>query len=259
MTDFHIHVGQFHERYYDPALVLETVFQAGVEELVFSSTTSCKADVRYTQVEKELARALKNCPAGRARPLFWYIPSYKRQGVSVETAMTGLSYSGFKLHPRAQLWDMTNSAHLDALHGLFDFADRGALPVLIHTGPDKMDEAALFSAFFGHYPRARFILSHARPLDQALSLMTEHPNVYCDTAFVSLGSIRRITACGLAAKIVPGSDFPITHYFRAAVDAAGKRCSLKEQYGKDVTHLRLYTSSGISAGAGTSPCPLALT
>jgi predicted TIM-barrel fold metal-dependent hydrolase len=144
----------------------------------------------------------------------------------VAKAFDSLPYAGLKLHPRAQFWDMADAGHLDILHALFAFADCRAMPALIHTGPDKHDEAGLFRAFFGKYPHVRFILAHARPLEQTLSLMAEHANVYCDTAFVPKTHIRRIAMSGFAERILPGSDFPITHY------QAGRHLSLGDHIRK---------------------------
>jgi len=227
VTDWHIHTGQFRELLYPPALVLETVFQAGTDTAFFSSTTTCREGVRYAEVEQELAEALRRSPPDRAKALLWYVPAYAAQGVSVEHAFASLPYAGLKLHPRAQCWNLSDAGHLDILHALFDAADRQSMPALIHTGPDTQDEAGLFGAFFAEYPNVRFILAHARPLEQTLRLMAAHANVYCDTAFVPKTHIRRIVAAGFAEKILAGSDFPITHY------RAGRRCSLREQYKRD--------------------------
>ena len=232
MTDIHIHTGQFREAFYAPAQVLETVFQAGVDTAFFSSTTSCREGITYAEVEKEIGEALRACPPERARPLLWYIPAYADQGVRVESALASLPYAGLKLHPRAQCWDLSRTGHLDMLHGLFDYAHRRSLPALIHTGPDTVDEARRFEEFFRAYPRVRFILAHARPLDQALRLMAKYAHVHCDTAFVPKTHIRRIVQAGFAARLLPGSDFPITHY------QAGRRLSLGDQYKRDVAALR---------------------
>jgi predicted TIM-barrel fold metal-dependent hydrolase len=216
LIDAHIHIGQFEELYYDPLEVLTIVFEAGVDELVFSSATSCKDSISYGEVEAEIATVLSKLGprSPRAKPLFWYVPDYANQGVTVETAMNSLPYCGFKIHPRAHQWDLGNIKTMDILHGLCDYADRKELSILIHTGEDAFEEASKFSALFPEYPGARFILAHGRPLEQTVSLLRRFPNVYCDTAFMPVESFDRIAMEGLAEKAIFGTDFPITHYFQ---------------------------------------------
>jgi len=240
MTDFHLHFGQFREKYYDPAQVMETVFQAGQTEVVFSSTTSCRIGVSYFEVEREVEMALKVCPTGQGFPLLWYTPDYIRQGLTAEMALGSLPYYGFKLHPRAHAWDFTDSKIRGALHGLLDLANQRNLPVWLHTGDDALDEANRFSQFFGLYPHVHFILAHARPLGQSLALMARFPNVYCDTSFMAEGQLKHLAEAGFLERALPGSDFPITHYF------SNKAVSLAEQYITDMKKMTCSTMNWIT-------------
>jgi hypothetical protein len=244
VIDNHIHTGQFYGVYYDPADILSIVFDAGVEELFFSSTTGCGEQVKYAEVEAEINRALKGTSSAHAKPLFWAVPDYTKKGLSVTSAMNGLPYTGIKIHPRANVWDMADMLTLSLAHELFDYADRHGMPVLIHTGYDKLDETNKFSGFFGEYRNARFILAHGRPLDQTLRLMRCFANVYCDTAFMPEKDLRRIVDKGLGVKVLPGSDFPITHYFKNKYPEQNgcENISLAEQYTEDMVRLRNYTA-----------------
>jgi hypothetical protein len=105
VTDTHVHIGQFEDHYYKAEDVFETALEAGtgIERIVFSSTTSCKDDVRYREVEQETAAALALPVWGeKADPLFWFVPAYVSQGVTVERAMGNLPYRGIKIHPLAR-------------------------------------------------------------------------------------------------------------------------------------------------------------
>jgi hypothetical protein len=238
MIDFHVHTGQFNQMWYEPPLVIRTVLEAGVEKLVFTSTTTCGENVKYADVEKEIEGLLSAYGYGSQtiRPFLWYRPDYHQQGLGVERAMQTLPYSGIKIHPRAQNWDLSDKNTLSILHELFGYADQNKLPVLIHTGYDKIDEADRFSRFFPEYPHAKIVLAHCRPFEQVLRLLSANNNVFADTAFVPKKDIQSLIALGFASRIVPGSDFPITHYMnRKEKDTeTNLEDELTDQYGMDL-------------------------
>jgi hypothetical protein len=59
-----------------------------------------------------------------------------------------------------------------------------------------------------------------------------HDKVYGDTAFLSAEGYRRIAEAGFAERLVPGTDFPITHYFNR-----DSEISLEKQYREDLFSL----------------------
>jgi predicted TIM-barrel fold metal-dependent hydrolase len=212
MTEHHINIGQWFERYYTAAEVFEAVFAAGIDRLYFSSTTSCINDIKYAAVEAEIAGALRLYGPEKTKPLLWFRPDYVRQGVTVESAMQALPYAGFKIHPRSNPWDLRNPATVELVRQLFSYADEHQLPVLIHTGQDVFERPSKFAAFFGSYPHARFILAHCRPVDETISLFKRFANVYGDTAFVPAEAVAEIGKRGFAERLYFGTDFPITQY-----------------------------------------------
>jgi predicted TIM-barrel fold metal-dependent hydrolase len=230
MVDSHIHIGQFKNVYYDPLEITDIVISSGMEGLAFSSTTSCKDNVSYREIEKEIARFLSQTPytPETVRPFFWYIPDYISGGIGIENACNVIPYKGIKIHPYAQHWDFENSAHIGALHSLFDYASRGKLPVLIHTGHSGVDSADRFESFFAEYTNTQFILAHSRPLETAVKMLKRYANVFCDTAFVPESCIQKIGKSGLKDKIIFGSDFPITHYYNQEIDP-------RKQYAKELS------------------------
>jgi hypothetical protein len=243
MIDYHVHIGQFEESYYGAGEVFDAVFSNGaVDGLTFSSTSSCVKGAAYSRVEKEIEAALKLCPPGKTQPLFWFVPDYTARGPDIETAMGALPYAGFKLHPYAHNWDFADTARREALHAIFDYASGHALPVLIHTGYSGLDGADRFRPFFSEYPGAVCILAHGRPPGRAVAMLREFPNVYCDTAFMPKEDFGLICGAGFAGRMFPGSDFPITHYFRNKYPREGEtgRLSLGEQYARDVRQMAEY-------------------
>jgi len=133
--DSHIHIGQFREKYYDFEPVFEAIFASGkINEIVYSSTSSCIENVKYNFVAKEMEAVHKKY-SDVANPLFWFIPDYINQGIKIDVAMKGLGYDGFKLHPLGNNWNFeNNTAQMEVLHGIFDYADKNRLSILIHNG-----------------------------------------------------------------------------------------------------------------------------
>lgn len=240
MIDNHIHIGQFEGIYYDPLEVADIVMTAapGITGFAFSSTSSCTEGVSYIRIEKEIADFLERMPYApeAARPFFWFIPDYIKQGVNIENALSVIPYKGIKLHPYVQKWDFENSNHLEALRGLFDYASDAMLPVLIHTGHSGVDSADRFERFFIEYRDVRFVLAHCRPLDTAVRMLETYANVSGDTAFMPEEDTRDLADHGLGHKIIFGTDFPITHYFRTHFPKSREKTdiTLREQYTEDV-------------------------
>jgi predicted TIM-barrel fold metal-dependent hydrolase len=237
MVDHHIHTGQFNETYYDLAEIIEIVMEK-CEGLCFSSTTSCKDGVLYTEVEKEIADTLAGIAwsAETVRPFLWYSPTFVGQGVTVEKAMRNLPYKGIKIHPLADRWDLSDTKKLEIAHDIFEYAGQHKLPVLIHTGPNGVDAPAAFSRFFSLCSETKCILAHCRPTEETIPLLREYPNVYGDTAFLPEENVRKIADENLTHKILPGSDFPITHYFSNKYGNE-KSVTLREQYNRDFAQL----------------------
>jgi hypothetical protein len=215
MIDAHVHIGQFNETWYEPALVIRTILQAGVEKVVFSSTTTCGENITYADVEKEIDGLLSIYGYGTQtiKPLLWYRPDYHKQGLGVEKAMRTLPYGGIKIHPRAQNWDPSDKNTISILHELFGYANQNELPILIHTGYDEIDKADKFSRFFPEYPHAKIVLAHCPTIEWAHPLVSSNSNVFVDTAFADPLVIGALVAFGFPSRIVTGSDFPITHHY----------------------------------------------
>ena len=238
MRDGHIHIGQYADMYYDPLEVADVVMSAGMEGMSFTATSSCKNNILYAEIEKEIESFLSRISytAETIRPFFWYIPDYINQNIKTESAFQSLPYKGIKIHPFAQSWDFDNTRHTEALHSLFDCAAVNKLPVLIHTGHSGIDSADRFEGFMKEYSGAKCILAHCRPLDTTIELLEKYNNVYCDTAFTTQADVRQIILAGFKDKIIFGTDFPITHFFRIKYPKAGEKSpvSLQEKYAEDI-------------------------
>jgi radical SAM protein with 4Fe4S-binding SPASM domain len=173
--------------------------------------------------------------------LFWCVLAYTEQGLTVEAAMRNLPYRGFKIHPRSHAWDLSNTKTLNLAHAIFDYANLHELPVLIHTGVDSLDDPGKFSGYFGSYPKTRFILAHGRALAKTSEILKHFPNVYTDTAFMPEENLLSLSNSGFGKRILPGSDFPITHYFNHSKsniqNTAVYLSGLKKQYKSDLSRM----------------------
>jgi predicted TIM-barrel fold metal-dependent hydrolase len=236
MLDAHVHIGQFQEEYYCFDKIFDIIFNSGVvDSIVYSSTSSCICDVKYDLIRNEISEALKKYPVDVAMPLFWVVPDYINQGITVETAMSELDYSGFKLHPYGNMWDFENDTkQYKMLHEVFDYADKRRMRVLIHTGESGVDRPNRFERFFGEYKNANIVLAHCRPAGEMIKVMQRYPNVSGDTAFANKERIGDVKNAGFGERLILGTDFPITHYFYGR----GSGVSLVEQYKNDLEGLQ---------------------
>jgi len=64
-------------------------------------------------------------------------------------------------------------------------------------------------------------------------MMGKYKNVFCDTSFAPSDRIDQVKNAGFGARIIFGTDFPITHFYYGAK----KGISLEEQYLDDVKDL----------------------
>jgi hypothetical protein len=246
LPNTHIHIGQFKEIYYAAEEVFDAVFTyAGIDRLVFSSTTSCAQGVQYGAVAAEIEAALKHYGPEKTAPLLWFNPVFIDQGINIEQTMNDLPYQGLKLHPLSNNWDFGNQNHDKALRTLFDYAAQNKMPVLIHTGEGDVQSPDRFQAFFGLYPTVRFILAHSRPAHTTIIMLQKYANVYCDSSFAPEESLQKIAAAGFASRILFGSDFPITHYFKTKYPPQGSNSipTLREQYREDTAQIARFSET----------------
>jgi predicted TIM-barrel fold metal-dependent hydrolase len=243
--DVHVHIGQYEDAYYEAEEVFDAVFsRPEVISILYSSTTSCKEGVVYSEVEDEMDCAALCHPKDKScSPLLWYKPEYIAQGVNPLKELENAKgrYGGIKLHPFADNWDFEhNHHHRDVLHCIFGSAGYAFDHIIIHTGESGRDSPGRFLPFFNDYPRAPVILAHGRPADITIKLLRRFEMVCCDTAFMSEESVRTICEAGLSASIYMGSDFPITHYFAKHGPYGENPVLLAEQYARNVAQMKKY-------------------
>lgn len=235
--DYHVHIGQYCKAYYYADRVFSALKAFGTDELWFSSTTSCiyckesaaacvdpavykvapSAFDLYTGIRSEIQDALSAAKelGIRAHALYWVVPDIhfsQTADMSIERVMTETPYAGFKLHPRAQRWDLQDARTAALAEEVFTYAEQHGKRILIHCGDDPCESPRLFEPFIKKHPSVTVQLAHCRPLQETLTMLQNYPNTVCDTAMVSTETVTHIAAAGFASRIVYGSDFPIPHW-----------------------------------------------
>ena len=243
MTDYHIHIGQFYEVYYDAHEIFEIIDslinQTGITRVCYSSTSSCRNDAELILVEEEIAYAQAYVPSRSdfsAEPYLWYIPKYAEQGISVLSATQNFEYCGIKLHSAAQQWDFEKKEHFNSLHQIFQWASDYDKSILIHCGTMQRTRPNRFEFFFREYPQAKVVLAHSNPVAETAEMVNKYQNVFCDIACTKEKNIIQLKQkVNKTKKILFGSDFPINNYYN--VKLFSKNCSLQEQYLEDCSRI----------------------
>lgn len=237
MTDYHVHIGQFNESYYDALevfnIIESTQGQTCVTEVCYSSTSTCREDVKLSLIEEEITYAQSfNSKLLTVKPYLWFIPKYADQGIRVERAAEAFDYYGIKLHPFGQNWDENNATQLNTLHEIFNWCDEKSKTLLIHCGAQICDLPTRFESFFSEYQNAKVILAHSNPVKETVEMVNKYKNVFCDTACVNKNVLKLLlTKVHDKSKIRFGTDFPATHYFDTHI--FGNELSLYEEYLKN--------------------------
>lgn len=235
MTDWHVHIGQYENAYYYADRVFSALKAGGVNELWFSSTTSClyckeaallrndlpllknapSAKELFASVKKEISDALRAAKeiGVTAHALYWVVPEiHFSNATSTSRAIKEIPYEGFKIHPFAQKWDLKDERTANLAERIFCLADKNKMRVLIHCGSDAFMSPRLFEQFIARYPSVQVQLAHCRPADDIIYMMQKYKNVSADISMASEGDIEKIKASGLGGRLLYGSDFPITHW-----------------------------------------------
>lgn len=247
MTDYHVHIGQFENVYYYADRVFSALKSAGVDEAWFSSTTSCifckeseaarsnveiarnapSARELYSAVRDEVKDALRAASeiGLKAHALYWVVPEVHFAGAAmVESAMaekvddSNFLYEGFKIHTRAQNWDLSDGATAKLAEEIFSYAEKHGSRIVIHSGEDAETLPTHFEPFIAQHPSVTVQLAHLRPIKETLYMLAAYSSVVCDCAMASKEAADKIASAGFGGRLLYGSDFPITHYQKAHPD-----------------------------------------
>ena len=207
LTDNHVHVGWYTDGYHTPMEVWKAEQEAGIDEIVVSSTSTC-AEL-YKLVVKELHELIR-FGGERIHPILWITPRMmKTWGISY-MLHSRIKWEGVKMHWRAHREWFYNRK---LLHNSLEIARWLEVPVLFHTGNFKECHANVFMDICQKNNDLDFVLAHGCPIDEAIGVLSQCPNVRVDTAFMPAENVRLLCDNGLAERALWGTDAPINLLF----------------------------------------------
>lgn len=207
MIDNHVHVGWYTDCYHSPMEVWQAEREAGVNEIVVSSTSTC-AEL-YKLVVREMRELI--CLGGsRVHPLLWITPRMMKTWGIRYLLHSKIRWEGVKMHWRAHReWYYNRPLLARAL----DVARHLRVPVLLHTGYFKECHASVFLDICRQYEDLTFVLAHGSPVGETMEVLTQCGNVYVDTAFMPISNTKVLVQNGFADRILFGTDTPINQLF----------------------------------------------
>lgn len=218
ISDYHVHCGQYYENYYQPASIINALYNNGIKNAWISSTTSCiewsnqeekEYLIKHINDEIEEAILTANKLDLTLTPLYWVIPQRHIDGESVKSVIKNSHYKGFKIHTKVGEWQNDTPFVRNLFNEVCLCADKYSYPILIHTGVDIVDSPNRFEEYFSNYKNVKFVLAHCKESATIIELFKKYPNVYGDTAFCPKESYDLISKMGFKNRLQYGTDFPI--------------------------------------------------
>ena len=242
MTDSHVHVGWFVDRYHSPDDVTVQLRSVGVKSVLISSTSTCAEDYDLVLHEMEW---LQDEWQENLIPALWITPRMLKEGKLQYMLDSGVPWKALKMHWQAHTEFFSAP---DLVETVLTDSRLVKLPILLHTGRFPECEACVFERLIAHYPDRTFILAHGRPLDDTILILNKYNNVYVDTAFMPISDIMRLIDANLAKRILWGSDAPINEHFFSAQPTTvylsrrieDLRTSITAQQFRDITEHNFY-------------------
>jgi predicted TIM-barrel fold metal-dependent hydrolase len=220
LIDNHVHIGWFSDGYHKPADVWRAVREAGIDEVVVSSTSTCAE--KYKLVVREM-RELIRLGGPKIHPVLWLTPRMMRTWGLRFMLRSKVKWQGVKMHWFAHReWRGNRKLVVQAI----DVARRLNVPVLLQTGVDDFCSAKIFTPLCAENPDLTFILAHGRPLEQTIQLLSCCPNSFVDTAFMPIKDVVTLVNNNLNDRIFFGSDAPINNLFGNGLSTSD---SIKQQ------------------------------
>lgn len=203
MIDNHVHVGWYTDGYHSPKSVWMAEFEAGINEIAVSSTSTC-AEL-YKLVVREM-RELKRIGDNNVHPLLWITPRMMKTWGIRYMLHSKINWQGIKLH-----WGAHREWYYNKrlLYKVLNIARCKSWPVLLHTGESKECQPNVFTTIINDYPDLKFVLAHGRPIEQTIVLLRSSTNTFVDTAFMPNIHMSLLIDEGFFDRIIFGTDTPI--------------------------------------------------
>ncbi|MBQ8516243.1 MAG: amidohydrolase family protein [Akkermansia sp.] len=204
ITDYHVHIGPFAgDLMFEPEDVARDMMSFGVDKWFYMSTAFPCVPANYIEWFRGCVVRMNAVAPGKGFPVLWMT---EEMLLKSDYYMDN-RYVGIKIHERYAALSPV------ALDSAFALAEEYGVPLWIHTGEFEQCCASRYDAWCSRYTGVRVVLSHGRPLDQAVQMLKQHDQVMLDSAFMSLEQMLFFAENGYAARVLFGSDYPIQRYF----------------------------------------------
>ena len=228
MTDNHVHVGWYTDGYHSPLEVWLSEEEAGIDEIVVSSTSTC-AEL-YKLVIREM-RELIHLGGSHIHPLLWITPRMMRTWGIRYMLHSKIRWEGVKMHWKAHReWFYNRPLLLNAL----DVARRLQVPILLHTGAFKECHAQVFLDLCIQHLDLNFVLAHGYPVDETMEVLAKCSNAFVDTAFMPIEDVVILVQNGFTGRILFGTDAPINRIYYKELSTAAYIKSCYEEIKSEV-------------------------
>jgi len=217
MIDNHVHVGWYSDGYHSPKKVWQAEQEAGIDEIVVSSTSTC-AEL-YKPIVQEM-KELVRLGGSMIHSVLWLTP--RMFHTNCRWALPYLLYSGIKWDGIKLHWIAHREWYYNRklLHNAMEVARQLEVPVLLHTGEFKECHASVFKEIIMQYDDLSFVLAHGRPLDETIDVLYSCPNTFVDTAFMPAEDVKALCDNDYSDRILFGTDAPINMLFYKDITTA---------------------------------------
>lgn len=210
LCDAHIHVGYYsrlgHDEpfYYSPRRIVGVLNRCKVDEFIVSSTSAQVKGIGIKEMIRE-AREIKRIADERAHVFFWLSGHLYDEDRSMQWLDLNL-FCGLKFHEDETAW--LRERH-ESLLSVLSAAEEHKMPVMFHSGMSDGSKPKELARIADKFPSVRFCFAHCRPLDEMAKVIVGTPNVWTDTAYMSMDKFQLLRDYDWRGRLMFGTDLPV--------------------------------------------------
>lgn len=209
--DAHVHFGWWNpapgettNRYYSAEQTFRFLREQGVGSFCFSVSSAQDPSWPHAKLLDEYRAMLSLAPT-EAYPFYWLTDERFAATSKLDTLLPAdIPWRGLKLHNEESDW----LGHPERLWRVMAFARERGLAVQFHTGGSRSD-AGRYREVCKAFPEVHIDLAHGRPVQEAITVARECPNVFIDLSFMDEEAM---AICAheplLSGRLLFGSDVP---------------------------------------------------
>lgn len=220
--------------------VLTAMEKYGISKAIVSNADSIESDTNHNILPENMQTSLLKSAndtidfakdnSGQIFAAIWVKPHLEQPSAELEYLLRiHTQYvKAIKVHP------FYSATQFDSpkIEPYIELAELLELPVIVHTANDGYSECSRVYKVAKKYPYVKFIMAHLgleTDHEEAISFCTKLPNLFGDTAWVSMESAIKFVKKAGSEKLMFGSDMPIDGIDTYAKNKAGQR-SIYQDY-----------------------------